>query len=472
MSRDDIATLLRGTKRDVQNAAKKIQTRFEQIRKGASASVAFYALHYEVGILRQFCCALQDNYHKYADMYCDIAAAMLPHVEPCPAKPEFWVSHLTSLQYIHHALCREVSNAMRESFPYYHPLSLSLCLQQTIASCQRFYALISAQRVQLQSKTDYRFYLNMHIKHLYYFAQQLQRQPTSASAKEQSCLALQSLGALFKAMQPPPPPQSELIGELNMMLGKRSGSFLKALGTLPLEYNNKMYEPLFRLISANAGTAEELGAQFPEYLSAFNALLLFDGYAWPQLVATQTPAMALQLLRSCREVYKDQQGKNYAMQLLYYYLKLLYTSDSTIELKRPYIDLVKKLMHFFEHKSAAHAQEQWFIDYLMVFVRLQRQLHQIDNKTPSFDIFWQGLAVRDSTEAFAAHYQLLECLISMSMNISSTSSLAANCVNDPQCQSLRKHCIFTLGYCAVVAYRNWQASAGKETLSKVSRRRD
>lgn len=112
MSRDDIATLLRGTKRDVQNAAKEIQTRFEQIRKGASASVASYTLHYEVGILRQFCCALQDNYHKYADMYCDIAAAMLPHVEPCPAKPEFWVSHLTSLQYIHHALCREVSNAM------------------------------------------------------------------------------------------------------------------------------------------------------------------------------------------------------------------------------------------------------------------------------------------------------------------------------------------------------------------------
>lgn len=319
--------------------------------------------------------------------------------------------------------------------------------------------------MQLQSKTDYKFYLNMHIKHLYFFVQQLQRQPTSASAKEQSCLVLQSLAALFKAMQPP---AGELIAELNMMLGKRSASFLKALGTLPLEYNNKMYEPLLRLISVNAGTADELSAQFPEYLSAFNALLLIDGYAWPQLMSTQTPPFALQLLRSCRELYKDQPSKNYAMQLLYYYLKLLYTSDPGCDLKRPYIDLVKKLMHFFEHKSAAHAQEQWFIDYLMIFVRLQKQLHQIDNKSPAFDIFWQGLAGKDCTEAFAAHFQLLECLISMSMNISSTSPLAASCINDPKCQSLRKHCIFTLGYCAVVAYRNWQSSAGKETLSNVS----
>lgn len=108
MSRDDIAKQLRGTTKDVQNAAKEIQTRFEQIRKGATASVASYALHYEVGILRQLCCALQENYHKHAELYCDIATALLPHVAPCPSKPEFWVSHLNSLQYIHHALCREV----------------------------------------------------------------------------------------------------------------------------------------------------------------------------------------------------------------------------------------------------------------------------------------------------------------------------------------------------------------------------
>lgn len=108
MSRDDIARKLRGTTNDVQNAAKEIQIRFEQIRKGATESVASYALHYEVGVLRQLCCALQDNYHKYAELYCDIATAMLPHVAPYAGKPEFWVSHLNSLQYIHHALCREV----------------------------------------------------------------------------------------------------------------------------------------------------------------------------------------------------------------------------------------------------------------------------------------------------------------------------------------------------------------------------
>lgn len=319
--------------------------------------------------------------------------------------------------------------------------------------------------MQLQSKGDYKFYLNMHIKHLYYFAQQ--RQPSSPGAKQQLCLVLQSLGALFHELQPP---QSELISELNLMLGKRSASFLKTLGTLPLEYNNKMYEPLFRFILGNGGTAEALTKQFPDYLSAFHALLQLDSYAWPQLMATQTPPLALHLLRSCRELYKEQQGKNYVMQLLYYYLKLLYTTDPSCEVKRPYIDLVKKFMQFFEHKATAYAQEPWFIDFLHLFVRLQKQLHQVDNKSPAFDIFWQGM---DTWEPFAAHFELLQCLISNSMKItSSSSSLAASCTNDPQCQSLRKHYIFTLGHCALISYRNWQTgtAGAKETLSKVSRR--
>ncbi|KAL7737561.1 hypothetical protein ACLKA6_007682 [Drosophila palustris] len=448
MSRDEIAKQLRGTRKEVESAVQAIRSQFNQIRNGGTSSVASSALRYEVVVLRQICCALQDNCHKYADLYCDIVACMLPHVEICEAKPELWVSHLTSLHYIHHAICQE----------------------QTMLECQRFYALINTQRVQLQSKTDYKLYMNTHIKHLYFFNQQMQKQPTS-TAQNQLCLVLQAMGVLFQAMQRQGAGYSELIVESNQILGKRSTTFLRILGKLPVAYANKMYEPLFKLLSSSGATSEELSTQFPEYLSAVLALIQIDGFAWQQQAAEEHQPWALQLLRCCRESYQELTSHNYVMQLLYYYLKLLYTRDSaqTVDLKRHYIDLAKKLIKFFEHKGAAQAQEQWFIDFLMVFLRVQKLLLQIDGKKNCFEVFWRGLGGTDSAEAYAAHFDLLQCLITMSMNISSSSPLAASCSNDANCQSLRKHCIFSLGCCALAAYSNWQPSA-QATLPKAAQK--
>lgn len=447
MSRDEIAKKLRGTRKEVESAVEAIQVQFNQVRKGGTSSVASYALRYEVGILRQLCCALQDNYHKYADLYCEIAASMLPHVEPCTTKPEFWVNHLTSLHYIHHAICRE----------------------QTIKECQRFYALVNTQRVRLQSKTDYKFYLNIHIKHLYFFSQQMQKQ-AAPTAEDQLCCVLQGMGVLFQAMQHQSTAgYSELIDELNQILGKRSNSFLKILGKLPVAYANKMFEPLFKLLSSRGGASAELSTQFPQYLSALLALIQIDGFAWQQEAAKVHPPLALQLLRCCRESYQLLKSQNYVIQLLYYYLKLVYTREPSqaVDLKRHYIDLAKKFINFFENKGAAHAQDQWFIDFLLVFVRVQKLIHQMDGKMTCFEVFWKGMGGVDSAEAYAAHFELIQCLITISMNIRSNSPLAASCNNDANCQSLRKHCIFTLGCCAVVAYSNWQPSE-QATLTKAA----
>ncbi|EDW02514.1 protein three rows [Drosophila grimshawi] len=452
MSRDELPKQLRGKRTEVETAAKAISAQFEQIRKGGTTSVV---LRYEINVLRHLCCALQDNNHKYADIYCDIAASMLPHVAPCPTKPEFWTNHVISLHFIHHSLCQE----------------------QTIKQCQRFYALINAQRCQLQGQAEYKSYMGIHIKHLYYFCQQMQKEATP-EAKEQLCQAIQALGVLFEAMlhlqsQQPNIIYVELIVELNQLLGKRSSRFLKILGTLPVKYLNKLCDPLFKLIASNGLSAELLLQQFPEYLSALLALLQLDGYALQQSPMN----WSIQLLRSCRELYKNQSAQNYPIQLLYYYLKLICAQETpttaaaataSSNLKLAYIDLTKKFVHYFEQKAAAHAQEPWFIDFVLSLVRLQKQLHQVDSRLPNFNGFWQGLEGEDSAAVYAAHFALLQCLISVSMDMSSNSSsrsLAPNCSNDPNCQSVRKHCIFSLGYCATVAYSNWQPT-GQATLQK------
>ncbi|XP_064551689.1 protein three rows [Drosophila montana] len=448
----DVKEQLRGSRTEAKNAAKLIQVQFERIRNGGTTSVALHALKYELNILRHLCCALQENFHQHADIYCDIAASMLPHVAPHLPQPDYWANHLMSLQYIHHALCRE----------------------QTIKQCQRFYALISAQPCQMQNKSEYKYYIAIHIKHLYYFGHQMGKQLAASEAKPQLCQALQALGKLLQKMLQLKAEQnegySELMGELNQLLGKRSIGYLKILASLPLASMNRLWEPLFKLIACNGGTTDQLNAQFPEYLSAVLALLQLDDNVWQQQLQqpeaqAQTPC-SLQLLHSCRELYKNQSAQNYVLQLLYYYLKLLNTQSA--DLKRSYIDLAKKFVHFFEHKGVPHAQEQWYIDFLFVLVRVQKHLHQIDNKVPSFDRFWQCFGGQDSAEAYAAHFELLQCLISMVMKISSSSSspLAASCSsNDASCLSVRKHCVFTLGCCATIAYSSWQPTA-QATLPK------
>lgn len=108
MSRDELKKQLRGTRQEVKTAAKAIYGQFEQIRNGGTSSVALQTLKYELNILRQLCCALQENFHQHADIYCEIVAIMLPHVAPQETQPDYWTNHLISLQYIHHSLCREV----------------------------------------------------------------------------------------------------------------------------------------------------------------------------------------------------------------------------------------------------------------------------------------------------------------------------------------------------------------------------
>nr|Q6V3V8.1 RecName: Full=Protein three rows [Drosophila virilis]AAQ72555.1 three rows [Drosophila virilis] len=450
MSLGDVKEQLRGSRTEAKNAAKLIQVQFERVRNGGTTSVALRALKYELNILRQLCCALQENFHQHADIYCDIAADMLPHVAPHLPQPDYWVNHLMSLQYIHHALCRE----------------------QTIKQCQRFYELINAQSCQMQNKSEYKYYIDIHIRHVYFFGHQLGKQSAASEAKAQLCQALQALGKLLENMLQLKAEQnegySELMGELNQLLGKRSIGYLKNLASLPLTAMNRLWKPLFKLIACNGGTTDQLNAQFSEYLSALLALLQLDDNVW-QLqqseAQAQTP-LSLQLLHSCRELYKNQTAQNNVLQLLYNYLKLLNTQSA--DLKRSYIDLAKKFVHFFEHKAVSHVQEQWYLDFLFVLVRVQKHLHQIDNKVPSLERFWQCLGGQDSATAYAAHFELLQCLTSRVMKIGRGSPLAASCSgNDASCPSVLKHCVFTLGCCATVAYSSWQPEA-QATLPKAS----
>lgn len=313
--------------------------------------------------------------------------------------------------------------------------------------------------------------MGIHVKHLYYFGHQMGRQ-TDSKIRNQLSEALQALGKLMQQMLQLQRAQqtdgySEVIVELNQLLGKRSIGYIKILASLPVADFNSMCEPLCQLIACNIGSSKQLNAQFPEYLSALLALLYLDDSAWQLDEQRQAQPWTLQLLRGCRELYKAETNQNYALSLLYYYLKLLNTRQSSpaADVKRPYVDLVKKFVNFFEQKALPYADEHWYVDFLLVFVRLQKQLHQVDQKVPSFDYFWQCL---DSSEAYAAHFQLLQCLINMIMKFtgSNSSSLAPSCSsNDASCQSLRKHCVFSLGCCATFAYSNWQSQA---TLPKVN----
>ncbi|XP_060656348.1 protein three rows [Drosophila nasuta] len=445
MSLENVTKQLRGTRKDAENAAEAIQQQFKLIRKGGTSSVASAALR----ILRQLCCALQDNYHKYADIYCNIVACLMPHVEPIAAKPEYWVNHLTSLQYIHHALCQ----------------------QQTNAECKRFYSLVNAQRVQLQQKTDYKFYINMHIKHFYFYGQQMQKPSTATKdAMEQLCSAMLAMGTLFETMQQQHVGYSELIGELNQILGKRSGTFLKVIGSLPVAESNKMFEPLFKLIASNVGSTESLSKQLPEYLSALQALIQIDGFAWQQKAAALQKPLAVRLLHSLRLLYMELQLEGHALQLLYYHMKLLLKRETDTDAKKTYIDLVKNWQHFLGTQCApAQSQEQWFIDLLVLFVRLQRQMHQPEGRTNCFEHFWRSLDGQNTAEAYAAHFELLQSLINSSRSISGKSSLVASCSNDISCQSMRKHCVFSLGCCAIAAYSTWQPT-DQAKLSKIAQK--
>ncbi|KAH8307723.1 hypothetical protein KR044_011315, partial [Drosophila immigrans] len=445
-SRIDVTKQLRGTRKEAESAAEVIHKQFKEIVNGGTSSVAAAALR----ILRQLCCALQENNTKNADIYCSIAATMVLHVQPVAAKPEYWVNLLTSLQYMHHALCQE----------------------QTMVDCQRFYQLVGGQRVRLQNKTDYKFYLNIHIKHIYFYGQRLQKPSTATKeAKEQLCHAMLAMGTLFQAMQlQQDTSYAELIGELNLILGKRSGHFLKVLGSLPVAYANKMFEPLFKLIVRNIASSEELCQQLPDYLSLLQALVQIDSFAWQQ--KAEAP-FSLRLLQSLRELYKEQQLPYLAVQLLYYYLKLLLIRDADVapkaDVQQQYQELVKKWKVFLQTKCAAHTQAQWFVDLLMLLVRLQKQLHQAEGKATCFELFWELLGGENSAEPYAAHFELLDCLATLATGVNGKSLLASGCSNDASCQSMRKHCIISLGCCAMAAYSSWQPTA-QATLSRAAQK--
>ncbi|XP_033254449.1 protein three rows-like [Drosophila miranda] len=170
--------------------------------------------------------------------------------------------------------------------------------------------------------------------------------------------------------------------------------------------------------------------------------------------------LALKLLRICRDLYKDVSPQNYSIQLLYYYVKLLYVREATADFKWTYIDLCKKFVYFFEHKGATHAKEQWFMDLLVFFQRLQMLLHQSSNKPP-LDIIWQQLEGDDSPEVYTAHFQLLHGCLGLTVNVV-RSPLGTSCSNEA-CKSIRRHCLLSFGMCALEAYVNWQPTTEQKS---------
>jgi len=99
----DIGNQLKGNRSDVEKVYKLVEAKFREL-SGESLP-----LRYEVNVLRHICLALQANLHQNADLFVDIMAIMLPRVVPNEEKPSLWEAHLSSLRYIHHGLCQDVS---------------------------------------------------------------------------------------------------------------------------------------------------------------------------------------------------------------------------------------------------------------------------------------------------------------------------------------------------------------------------
>ncbi|XP_041449056.1 protein three rows [Drosophila obscura] len=434
----DIVNQLKGTRSDVKAAATTIEWKFREFSKGIGTNDA-YPIRFELSVLRQLCLALKDNLHQHADLYCDIVATMLPHMEPCEEKPSLWEAHLTSLRYIHHGLCQE----------------------KTLKECQKMYGLIRSQRCRLQEEGDYKFYLDIHLTHFNGIHLQMQKQTLPIAATDQLYDALEAMGVLFDTMrQRKVAKNAALLVQLNEALFmKRSRGFLKSLSALPSECTVKMYDPLLKLLSCNWGIPSfELSNQFSEYLGLVLALMHIDIFS---IEAPLQQQLALQLLRICRDLYRNISPQNYAIQLLYYYVKLLYGREATPTFKLTYIDLCKKFVAFFEHKGATHAKEQWFMDLLVFLQRVQTLLLQSSSKAPPFDIFWQQLEGDDSPKAYTAHFQLLYGCLVAAVNVV-RSPLGTSCTSDA-CKSIRRHCLLSFGMCALEAFNNWQHTTEKMT---------
>ncbi|XP_017010170.2 protein three rows [Drosophila takahashii] len=414
----EIGNLLKGSRSDVKKAFSLVETSFRTLLDGPNA------LRYELNILRHICLALQANQHQNADLFVDLVAVMLPHVVP-HEKHCYWDSHLTSLRYIHHALCQE----------------------RSLGECQKLYNLIRSQPCRLQEDSDHKLYLEIHLAHFNGIHLHLQKQTLPLEATHQLCYALEALGELFEAMSHRKITQiGPLLTKLNeQMFGKRSRTFFKSLSLLPSESQAKMFNPLLKLLAGSS--ASDLANLFPEYLSFTLALVQIDMLASQQL--------ALQLLRMCKELFRQETNLCYALQLLYYYIKLIYVREATADFKRTYIDLSRKFQNFFEHKGAAHAKEQWLTDLLVAIQVLQVLIHQRGSKSQSpFELFWQQFDGEGSPEVYAAHFQLLQSCGALSVNIS-RSSLGCTCVHEA-CKSVRRHCILAYGLCALDAYISWQ----------------
>ncbi|KAH8401544.1 hypothetical protein KR009_006382 [Drosophila setifemur] len=425
----DIATQLKGSRQDVEAARKTVEARLREIAGGnRGKGDASYALRYELSVLRHICFAVKENLHQNADIYCDIVGAMLPHVAPFAEKPSLWEAHLTSLRYIHHGFCQEKS----------------------VAACQKLYGLIRSQTCRLQEESDHKIYLDIHLTHFNGIHLQLQKQTLPLEATNQLCLALEALGELFRVMREKKITKTgPLLVQLNEALfGKRSRSFFKSLSFLPSGSLPKMLDPLMRLLGSSA--PGDLSSQFAEYLSFCLALFQID-----MLNPLPNQQMALQLLRMCKDLFQPETNLSYGFKLLYYYLKLVYTSESSPDLKRTYVDICRKFANFFELKAASHAKEQWFTDLMIAFQRFQTLIHQSGSKTASpFQLFWQQLEGEKSPEAYEGHFQLLHSCAGLAVNVT-RSPLGSSCPNEA-CKSQRRHCILSFGLCALDAYINWQ----------------
>ncbi|KAH8308993.1 hypothetical protein KR059_004719, partial [Drosophila kikkawai] len=427
----DIGNQLKGTRSDVEAACRTVEADFRKITDGlqrGGTTDALYALRYELSVLRHICFAVKENPHQNSDLFGDIVAVMLPHVRPCEEKASLWEAHLTSLRYILHGLCQE----------------------RSIGACQRLYGLFRAEPCRLQEETDHKVYLDIHLAHFNGIYTLLQKQLLPLEASSQLCQALESLGDLFEVMRVKKITKTgPLLERLNESLfGKRSKTFHKSLSLLPSESLTKMLGSLLKLLASSS--TSELSKQFSEYLSFMLALVQID-----MLSPEPSPQLSLQLLRMCKELYRQETNLTYALQLLYYYLKLLYVSEVTPNFKRTYIDLIRKFQNFIDLKAAPQATEQWLTDLLVAIQRLQTLVQQSSSKLQSpFQVFWQQMEGEDSPEAYAAHFQLLNSCAGLAVNVT-RSSLAISCPNE-SCTSVRRHCMLAFGLCALDAYINWQ----------------
>ncbi|KAH8290525.1 hypothetical protein KR054_003779 [Drosophila jambulina] len=428
----DIGNQLRtGTRSDAEAALRTVKTEFRKIAEGLRQGTtdALYALRYELSVLRHVCLAVKENSQQNSDLYGDIVAVMLPHMRPSEEKPSVWEAHLTSLRFILHG------------FSY---------TQRSIGACQRLYGLFRAEACRLQEETNHTIYLDIHLTHFNGIYNLMQKQRLPLEASSQLCQALESLGDLFEAMRLKKITKTgPLLERLNESLfGKRSRTFLKSLSFLPSESLVKMLNSLFKLLASSS--TSELSSQFSEYLSLMLSLVQID-----MLSPEPGQQLSVQLLRMCKELYRQDSTLTYVLQLLYYYLKLIYVREPTPNFKRNYIDLIRKFQSYFEHKAVPQAKEQWLTDFLVAMQRLQTLLQQSSSKQESFfQIFWQQMEGESSPEAYAAHFQLLSSCVGLARNVT-RSPLASSCSN-ASCTSVRRHCMLAFGLSALDAYINWQ----------------